>query len=910
MKNCYLFVIVLLITVFSKNAIAQNTSNRGKDFWVAYTGHRDALSSRLTLFLSADQTTSYEVYIGNTLISSNNISANTCLPIVIDPNDYNVYVAGSDQIEENKAIRVKTAKSISLYSIISFRARTGGTMVLPANTLGKDYYTFSYQSTSSTDYAQFTIIATEDDTEVEITPTSTERNGRHTQNSKFTVKLNKGEIYQYQSNIDLSGSYIKSINGCKPIAVFSGNTWASYCEQGNSRNPSGGDNLYQQTFPISSWGKKFVTSPFYNTVNGSSEIIRIIVAEDNTLITVNGSTTIAGGTVLANPYAKGSIVTYTSSSGNVISASAPISVAQYQVSQTCNLNNPQGIGGGSGALFPGDPEITILNPVEQTLNNVTVYSKLENVPTDINKFFLNVVIKTVDIPSFRLDGVGVTGFLPIDSEYSYVIIDVTNLQPQHRLTATGGFSAIAYGYGNVESYAYLAGANIQNFTFQPESAATSQTITNGCVGNEIRLKINLPYLATKLRWDVSNSDGIIGEPNPVPTAEFTKDNIKYYTYLYPKNIIYNAVGDYRFFVETTKLTPDDCGATEELSVDFTVDPLPISNFNTALEGCSGKEILFTDNSNANIIGRSVTKWEWNFGDPLSGSTNTSSAQNPSHIFSKDGNYTVSLKVWNENGCASETVFTKNIKINLSPEVVFDKLKPVCLDGGLINFTASQTRSVLGTGIFSGTGVSTTGVFDPEVAGIGKHTITYTYTTVNNCIEFKTNEVEVVPKPDVELESLIYILSGGEKIMPAKAIGTNLTYEWTPKIGLSAYDILNPTVNAKTSTKYTLKISVSGLCDVVKEIEVIVLDDLKIANTFSPNGDGINDVWKLNSLDSFKDATVEVFNRNGQKVFSSVGYAVPFDGTYRNEPLPVGVYYYIINPKNGRKAITGSLTLIK
>jgi len=909
MKNCYLLVIVLLITVFSKDAVAQNTSNRGKDFWVAYSAHINALNSRLTLFLSADQSTTYEVKIGNATVSSGTISANTCLPIIIDPNEYASYIAGSDEISANRAIRVITAKSISLYSVISFNARTGGTMVLPSNTLGKEYYTFSYQGTNN-DLSQFTIIATEDDTDIEITPTRTEVNGKHVLGSPFVKKLNKGDIYQYQSTFDLSGTHIKSINGCKPIAVFSGNTWAAFCEQGNSRNPSGGDNLYQQTFPVSSWGKKFVTAPFYNTINGSSEIIRIIVAEDNTTITVNGSTTIAGGTVLANPYAKGAVITYTSTSGNVISASSPISVAQYQVSQTCNLNNSPGTAGNNATvLFPGDPEITILNPVEQTLNNVTVYSKLENVPTNINKFFLNVIIKTVDIPSFRLDGTGVSGFVPIDKEYSYVIIDVTNLQPQHRLTATGGFSAIAYGYGSTESYAYLAGANIQNFTFQPESAATSQTITNGCVGNEIRLKINLPYLATKLRWDVSN-DGIIEELNPVPTAEFIKDNIKYYTYLYPKTIVYDSPADYRFFVETTKKTPDDCGATEELSVDFTVDPLPISNFNTVLEGCSGKEILFTDNSNANIIGRSVTKWEWNFGDPTSGSTNTSSAQNPTHIFSKDGNYTVSLKVWNENGCASETVFTKNIKINLSPEVVFDKLKPVCLDGGLINFTASQTRSVLGAGIFSGTGVSSTGVFDPEVAGIGKHIITYTYTTENKCVEIKTNEVEVVPKPIVDVEPLIYILSGGEKIMPAKAIGTNLTYEWTPKIGLSAYDILNPTVNAKTSTKYTLKISVSGLCDVVKEIEVIVLDDLKIANTFSPNGDGINDVWKLNSLDSFKDATVEVFNRNGQKVFSSVGYAIPFDGTYRNEPLPVGVYYYIINPKNGRKAITGSLTLIK
>ena len=80
--------------------------------------------------------------------------------------------------------------------------------------------------------------------------------------------------------------------------------------------------------------------------------------------------------------------------------------------------------------------------------------------------------------------------------------------------------------------------------------------------------------------------------------------------------------------------------------------------------------------------------------------------------------------------------------------------------------------------------------------------------------------------------------------------------------------------------------------------------------FSPNGDGINDTWKIQYLESYPGATIDVFNRYGQKVFSSLGYNKEWDGTFKGNPLPVGTYYYIINPKNGRALINGSITIIK
>lgn len=90
----------------------------------------------------------------------------------------------------------------------------------------------------------------------------------------------------------------------------------------------------------------------------------------------------------------------------------------------------------------------------------------------------------------------------------------------------------------------------------------------------------------------------------------------------------------------------------------------------------------------------------------------------------------------------------------------------------------------------------------------------------------------------------------------------------------------------------------------------VTASLSIPNTFTPNGDGINDTWTIRELQYYPKSAVTVFNRLGQKVFSSVGYAVPWDGTYDGKILPTGTYYYIIDLKDGGKAVAGWVTILR
>jgi gliding motility-associated-like protein len=95
-----------------------------------------------------------------------------------------------------------------------------------------------------------------------------------------------------------------------------------------------------------------------------------------------------------------------------------------------------------------------------------------------------------------------------------------------------------------------------------------------------------------------------------------------------------------------------------------------------------------------------------------------------------------------------------------------------------------------------------------------------------------------------------------------------------------------------------------------QVTIEGISALNIANTITPNGDGINDYWKISGIENYPNASVQIFTRYGQKVFDSKGYAQPFDGTSNGTPLPVGVYYYIINLNTNCNLLSGNLTIIR
>ncbi len=128
---------------------------------------------------------------------------------------------------------------------------------------------------------------------------------------------------------------------------------------------------------------------------------------------------------------------------------------------------------------------------------------------------------------------------------------------------------------------------------------------------------------------------------------------------------------------------------------------------------------------------------------------------------------------------------------------------------------------------------------------------------------------------------------------------------------SKYPLFSEKV-AKTTTYYIT--AINGLCESAKtRLTVsVALPGLNIPNTFTPNGDGINDYWQLTGVEQYPGTETSVFNRYGQLVYHSINYAQPFNGNFNGGRLPAGVYYYIIDPKKSecQGKISGSLTLVR
>jgi gliding motility-associated-like protein len=250
---------------------------------------------------------------------------------------------------------------------------------------------------------------------------------------------------------------------------------------------------------------------------------------------------------------------------------------------------------------------------------------------------------------------------------------------------------------------------------------------------------------------------------------------------------------------------------------------------------------------------------------------------------------------------------QTITVNANPVVTVSTIGAVCQGSAAVQIS-TNSNGFAGTGVFSGTGVSSTGLFDPSASGA--FTISYLFTDQSGCTFASSQVVTVNAAPSISIPSTYTILAGGQTKLEATANGDSLTYRWSPSTGLSDSTILDPVASPLTDTKYTLTATAITGCTAVATVEVHVLQSPVIPNTFTPNGDGINDTWAIQYLDSYPGCAVSIYNRYGTRLFYSVGYPNAWDGRYNGVVVPSGAYYYIIDPKHGRAVISGCVMIIR
>ncbi len=247
--------------------------------------------------------------------------------------------------------------------------------------------------------------------------------------------------------------------------------------------------------------------------------------------------------------------------------------------------------------------------------------------------------------------------------------------------------------------------------------------------------------------------------------------------------------------------------------------------------------------------------------------------------------------------------------------------PVCLGAPLTFSIANVTEAgpapdyqwqVNGSDVAGATGP----VFTSITLRAGQ-TVTLRLRTTNACgqaVMAVSNgvAVQIQPPVDVDAGPDKEILLGTSVTLEGRADGT-YPVTWTPMIGLTfpTNDPLRPVAAPTETTTYTLSAGAGGCAD-ADQVTVTVRPPIRIPNAFTPNGDGHDDTWQIEFIDQFPDNTVSVFNRWGNRVFSTQNYsrANEWRGDINGQPAPVGTYYYVIVTKGplGR-SYSGPITIL-
>jgi gliding motility-associated-like protein len=252
-------------------------------------------------------------------------------------------------------------------------------------------------------------------------------------------------------------------------------------------------------------------------------------------------------------------------------------------------------------------------------------------------------------------------------------------------------------------------------------------------------------------------------------------------------------------------------------------------------------------------------------------------------------------------CESEMLSTLVVVNNLPSTGLAFNTGPAC-NGDSINlliqtvYGASYEWS--GPNGFSSTDrLVTLNSLTPEMEGLYAVTVTaYGCSSMaeTNVIVNTLDSAVVFRDTTIELGYQVQLFAAG-----------GIDYLWLPDSFLSDYRIYNPIFNPSDTGRFNYEVQITDFngCRDTLDLTVTVIpsDDPIIPDLYTPNDDGVNDVWEVNFLQVIdEDYTVEIFSRGGLRVFYSENYTNNWNGTHfkTGALLPDGTYYYIIRLSSG------------
>lgn len=285
---------------------------------------------------------------------------------------------------------------------------------------------------------------------------------------------------------------------------------------------------------------------------------------------------------------------------------------------------------------------------------------------------------------------------------------------------------------------------------------------------------------------------------------------------------------------------------------------------------------------------------------------SSNQQNPvirNVSFAAAGEYKVI--VTSAKGCSSETSTT--VTVNPSPTVQVGSSVTIC-EGSSTVLQASGSSTYQWSPV---AGLSDATIANPVASPTDTTTYTVTITNEYGCTDSKSVTVNVLKKPVADAGADQRMMVGESAGLKGIISGTNVRYSWSPSTYLDDPTLLNPIATPPEDITYTLTVISNDGCGIATDAVFIrVFTPVSVPNTFSPNGDAINDSWNIQSLDKYPQARTMVYNRNGQLIYQQIQSGIPWDGRFNGEQVAAGSYYYIIELEKDLPKLTGWVLLIR
>jgi len=417
---------------------------------------------------------------------------------------------------------------------------------------------------------------------------------------------------------------------------------------------------------------------------------------------------------------------------------------------------------------------------------------------------------------------------------------------------------------------WSTGATTPSITVNPSTTTTYYvTITDGGLSStdSVKVTVNTPIATITPSGPTALCAG-----GSVTLSANTGASYLWSTGATTQSITVTTAGSYT--VTVTNAT--GCSATS-VATAVTVNPLPTASITASgpTTFCAGGSVTLTANAASSYL--------WSTG-----------ATTQSITVSTAGSYTV--RVTNATGCTSDASSATTVVINALPIASITASGPTTFcTGGSVTLSANAGSSYVWSN-----GATTQSI---TVSTSGSYTVRITNATGCTSLASAASTVVVNAPPTATITASgpTTICAGGSVTLSANA---GSSYLWSN--GATTQSIV-----VNTSGSYTVRVTNATGCISTSSsaVSVSVSGALNIPNTFTPNGDGVNDTWVIDQINQYPDCKVTVFNKMGNKVFESVGYTQPWQGKFKENDLPFDVYYYVIDLKCG-SLLKGWIALIK